>query len=128
MNKITSIAELKESIFLLEIKKVNEGALLKEQFQTTYESLKPANLIKNTLNELTSTPDLKGDLLNATLGLAAGFLSKKVVVGSTENPLKQVLGTLLQIAVTSIVSKNADGIKSIAQLLINNIINKKTTN
>lgn len=127
MKKITCVSELKESIFLLEIKQANEGALLKEQIKFTYENLRPANLIKNTLSELTSEPKLKGELLNATISLAAGFITKKIVVGATENPLKQILGTLLQIAVTSIAARNADEIKSMAQHLINTILTKKDT-
>ena len=89
MQKITSISELKESIRLLEIKQANEGVLLKEQFKETYESLKLVNLIKNALKELTSMPDLKGELLKTTASLAAGYLAKKAVVGQTHNPLKQ---------------------------------------
>src|ERR1035437_8473301 len=127
MKKITSIVELRESILLLEIKQANEGRLLKEQFKTTYESLRPVNLIKNKFNELTTSPDFKGKLLNATLSLAAGYLSRKVVVGATHNPLKQLLGTLLQMGVTGLVSKNADGIKSTAMHLINAVLSKKNT-
>ena len=125
MKKITSTEELRESILLLEAKQAYEGALLKEQFKITYESLKPANLIKNALNELTQAPDLKADLMGTTMSLAAGYLSKKMAIGSTSNPFKQVLGTLLQMGVTSIVSKNADGIKSAAMNLMNNFFNKK---
>lgn len=125
MNKITSVAELKASIQVLEIRQAEEGKLLKEQFKITYESLKPANLIKNTLRDLTSDPSLKGDLMNTTLGLAAGYLTKKIAVGATNNPLKQIFGTLLQMGISSIVSKNADGIKSGTMQLINNIFRKK---
>ena len=127
MKKITSIAELRESILLLEMKQAYEGRLLKEQFKTTYESLKPANLIHNSLRKFTTSPDFKGNLLNATLSLAAGYLSKKAVIGATHNPLKQLLGTLLQMGVTGIVSKNADGIKSTAMDLISHFLNKKST-
>lgn len=127
MQKITSIAELKSAIQELEYQQVNEWPVLKEQFLDTYENLKPINLIKNTLSDLTIGPDLKGDLLNITLSLAAGFISKKIAVGSTHNPLKQLLGTLLQMGVTSIVSKNADGIKSTTMNIINNIFSKKET-
>lgn len=124
MGKITSLIELKESIFLLEIKKANEARLLKEQFMTTYESIKPVNLIKNSISELITSPALKEGLLNTTLSLAAGYLSKRVVVGSTHNPLKQLLGTFLQMGVTNIVSKNTDGIKSSVMSLINNFLSK----
>jgi len=127
MQKITSIAELKSAIQELEYQQVNEWPALKEQFLETYENIKPINLIKNALSDLTTVPDLKGDLLNTTLSLAAGFISKKIAVGSTHNPLKQLLGTFLQMGVTSIVSKNADGIKSTTMNIINNIFSKKET-
>jgi len=125
MPKITSIIELRESIALLEIKQAEEGAVLKEQFKETYENLKPINLIKNTLHEFTSAPDLKGDLMNVSLSMAAGFLSKKVAIGNSNNPFKQILGTLLQMGVTSIVSKNAEGIKSGTKSILNNLFGKK---
>lgn len=127
MKKITTTTELRESILLLEVKQEIEGVLLKEQFSVTYESLKPINLIKKTLNELTSSPDFKGDLLKATLSLSAGYLSKRLVVGATVNPVKQLLGSLIQMGVTSIVSKNTDGIKSVAMNLLSHFLNKKDT-
>ena len=125
MQKTTSIEELRASILLLEIKQLNEQALLKEELKITIENLRPINLIKNTLKDLTSEPDFKGELLSTSLSLAAGYLSKKVAIGSTNNPFKQILGTLLQLAVSSIVSKNADGIKSTASTIINNLFSKK---
>lgn len=125
MRKITSVSELKEEIFRLEIKQAHEARLLKEQFMITRESLKPANLIKSSINDLITSPDLKENILNTTLSLAAGYLSKKIIVGSSQNPFKQILGTLLQMGVTNIVSKNSDGIKSAAMNLINNFLSKK---
>lgn len=125
MSKITTTDELKEAIRVLEIEQKMEGALLKEQFKITYESLKPANLIGNVLKELTTLPDLKGDLLNTALGLASGYLSKKAAIGNTNNPIKQLLGTFLQMGVTSLVTKNADGIKSMGSELLARLLSKK---
>ena len=124
MKKIFSIAELQESILLLEIKQANEALLLKAQFKITYESLKPVNLIKNVLNELVTAPDFKGDIFDATLSLTAGYLSKKAVAEATHSPLKQFFGTLLQMGVISIVSKNIPEIKSGLAYLVNNIFKK----
>ncbi|MES2592836.1 MAG: hypothetical protein V4608_13215 [Bacteroidota bacterium] len=125
MNKITTVTELRSAILLIEIKQLKEGLLLKEQFKKTYESLKPVNLIKNTVNELIVAPDLKGDLLNAAMSLAAGFVSKKLMVGDSDSPLRKLIGTLLQMGVTSIVSKNADKIKSVGENLIDTVLGKK---
>ncbi len=125
MEKITSVEELKKAILLLEIKQANEGVQLKEQLLVTYESLKPINLIKKIFTDITSSPDLKKDLLGTTVSLAAGYLSKKVAVGSTHNPIKQILGTLLQLGVTNIVSKNSDGIKNIGMKILSSFFHKK---
>ncbi|MDQ3047781.1 MAG: hypothetical protein M3R27_09555 [Bacteroidota bacterium] len=125
MTKITTVAELRESIQLLEIKQKEEGKALKAELMATYEGMRPSNLLKKALRDITQAPDLKGDLINATIGLAAGFLTKKATVGDSSNPLKQLLGTFLQMGVTSLVSKNANFIKDSAIGFISNFLKNK---
>ncbi|MDP3557459.1 MAG: hypothetical protein Q8T03_08795 [Bacteroidota bacterium] len=127
MEKIQNTNDLKAAIIFLEIKQANEKRILIEQFKATYESMKPVNIIKNTIKELITAPDLKNNLVNTTIGIATGYLSKKIAIGSTHNPIKQVLGTLLQLGVTNIVSKNASGIKSGAISLLNTLISKRNS-
>jgi len=125
MEKITSVIELREAILLLEMKQANEKHLLKEEFKNTCENLQPVNLIKNSLRELTTAPNFKGNILNVLVGIGAGYLSKKVIVGGTINPLKQLLGGLLQMGVTNAVSKNGDGIKKTVMHLLTKLLSKK---
>lgn len=127
MDKITNITELNQAILLLEAKQTLEGCMLKEQSKITYESLKPINLIKNTIKELASSPDFKADLINTSLGVVVGYLSKKLAIGETNNPFKQLLGTILQMGVTSVVAKNSDGLKSTVLNLIQTLFAKKET-
>lgn len=127
MEEIKTAADLKSQILLLEYKRSEELILLKAQFLVTYENLRPLNLIKNTLHELIDTPDPKEDLLTNTLSVAAGFISKKIVVGNTHNPIKQILGTVLQMAVSKLISKNSEGIRSVASTLLNTFLSKKET-
>lgn len=126
MNQINSIANLKAAILLLEIKQADEKQLLREQLKITTESLKPINLIKHTLIELTTLPEIKESLLNTVIGLVTGYLSKKIVIGSTNNPIKQILGYALQLGVTGVASKNADDIKSVVGGFISKIFSKRT--
>jgi hypothetical protein len=126
MNQINSIANLKAAIRLLEIKQADEKQLLREQLKITTESLKPINLIKHTLIELTTLPEIKESLLNTVIGLVTGYLSKKIVIGSTHNPIKQILGYALQLGVTDVASKNADDIKSVLGRFISKIFSKRT--
>ncbi len=102
-----------------------EKNIMKEQFHLMQVSLKPANLIRNAVNEITESPDLKNNLVNYAVGLGTGYLTKKMVVGSTHNPLKNLLGTLLQFGVTNVVSKKSELIKSAGTGLLKLLLNKK---
>ena len=62
MEKQNAISSLKDSIRLLEIKRAEEGAILKKQFSATIESLRPINLLKSTFSEITSSVSLKSNL------------------------------------------------------------------
>ncbi|PIQ14690.1 MAG: hypothetical protein COW67_12365 [Flavobacteriales bacterium CG18_big_fil_WC_8_21_14_2_50_32_9] len=125
MEKITNITELNAAILLLENKQYEEELLLKEQFKITYESLKPLNFIRSTFKELVTAPDFKEDLLNTSISLAVGYFSKKLAVGSTNNPFKQILGSFLQMGVTSIVSKNSDNIRTKFMDIVSILFQKK---
>lgn len=124
MIEITSREDLKQAIRVLETRHANEGKLLKEQLNATVESLKPSRLVKDILHDVTTSPELKGGIVNSSLGLIAGFLSKKILVGSSHNPIKQFIGKLLQMGVTNLVTKNAEGIKSAGSRLANGVFHK----
>ena len=108
MEKINERTALLNSISLLKAKQAEELQSLKTQFHLTYESLKPLNLIKNTFNEVTSSPEVKSSLVNNAIGLATGYLSKKLLIGGTHNPIKKILGALVEFSVASFVAKRAD--------------------
>ncbi|MEQ1732698.1 MAG: hypothetical protein ABL940_03440 [Bacteroidia bacterium] len=127
MEQITTTAQLHTAIQLLKTEQQNKGVLLKEQAKITYESLKPANLIKHALNEIVSVPDLKENIFATTLSLAAGYLSKKAMIGTTINPIKQLLGTLLQMGVTSVLANNKEGIMSAVKTGLSQLITHFST-
>jgi hypothetical protein len=103
---------LKDAIALLESKQAGELQLLRQQFHITYDSLKPMNLIKKGLQDITALPDLKNGLINNAIGLATGYLSKKVLIGATRNPIKRILGTVLEFAVAGLVTKQVEQVKT----------------
>ena len=125
MKKLTPQAQLQESILLLETQRANEEILLKAELKTTIESLKPFNLIKSSVGEFIKSPNLKENVLDASLSLVAGFLSKKIIFGNSHNPVKQVVGDLIQASVTSIFAKNVDSIKSFTKGLAAKLSTKK---
>jgi hypothetical protein len=128
MGKITSVAELKSAIELLEVEHALKGQLLKEQVYLTYESLKPINVLRRTLKELTSSPYLIDNLPGTIMGLASGYLSKKLFTGGSGNIFRKLLGSILQFGVTNVVAKNSDVIKSTGLAIFQHFLQKKIMN
>ncbi|MBG6111594.1 hypothetical protein H4V97_000631 [Flavobacterium sp. CG_23.5] len=108
MKKTNETDTLNETISLLEYRQAYELRILKEQFELTYDSLKPLNLIKSAFSEMTTSSELKGNLINNVIGISTGYLTKKLLVGSTHNPFKRILGTAIQFAITNLVTKNKE--------------------
>jgi hypothetical protein len=111
MKKSNETDTLNEAIVLLENKQAIELISLKQQFELTYESLKPLNIIKSVFSEITTSSEIKGNLISNAIGMSTGYLTKKVLLGSSHNPIKRLLGTLLQFVVTNVVTKHSDNIK-----------------
>lgn len=116
---------LDEKILELEAKRDHELYLLKEQFHEAYESIKPVNIIKNAIHEVVTSPDMKNNVAGNALSLGVGFLSKKILVGKSHNPIKRFLGNLFQFAITNVVAKHSDSIISEGSGLLNRYMNHK---
>ena len=126
MQSITSTVELKEAIRLLQEQQTYQGLILKEEFFTVTESMKPINIIKSTFSQVASSHDLIGNLLSTTVGLAAGYISKKTLVGSSANLLKKLFGTVFQFGITTLIARNPEAVKSLGHTLLHRMLNKKT--
>lgn len=126
-NKYTS-ESLKEAIKELEIKQAEEGENLKEQLMYTYESLKPANFLKNLVKDIYSTESLKDELINTAVSVASGLVSKKLVVRRSNNEVLKLLGLAVQFGISTFVSKKMDVLKEAAINFMNRFIEKKEQN
>jgi hypothetical protein len=114
---------LNELIITMEKKRAYELNLLKDQLHLGCESLRPLNLIKHVLHDVTDSSEVKHNFVNSAIGLGTGFLSKKLLIRDTHNPIKKVLGNLLQFGVAKIVSKHTDDFKSIGRNLLKRFFN-----
>lgn len=102
-----------------------ERRLLKIHFQQTYESLKPINLIKSTLKQAISSPLLKTNIADGLVGLASGFVAKKIITGKSHNPINKLAGLLIETLVSQKVIQNADTIKTIGGIIFKKLIHQK---
>lgn len=123
MAKQHAVTALKESIRLMEIRQEKEGKILKEQFRITYESLKPVNLIKNSLKELAASVEIKNSIFETVFSILSGYLTQKFIVNSKSSILKKILGVALQFGITNLVSNNAEEVRIFITNLIDRFIN-----
>lgn len=125
MENITSSAGLKNAIQRLEFKQVENGERLEEDFYNVVESLKPGNIIRNAVGNISANPGLINNILGGAFGLVSGYLSKKLAVGGSGNIIKKLLGTILQFGVTSVVATHPHTIKIIGQFFLQKILRRK---
>lgn len=111
MESITNSMELKHAIQLLEAEQAVKQEQLREQFYITYESLKPVNLLRRTINDISTSPDILDNIIGSTMGMASGYLSKKIFVGNSGNIFRKLLGALVQYGISTTVKKNSEGIR-----------------
>ncbi len=125
MENRSSSDELQNAIRLLEAEQSVKLKLMKEQFHLTYESLSPVNLIESTMKNIASSPYLIDNILGTLIGLATGYLSKKVVVGMSGSKLRRFFGAIMQLGVTKLVAQNPSVIKSFGKYIYHRISHKK---
>jgi hypothetical protein len=111
MENQTPVEKLKEAIRILEVKQSEEGLILKDQFRQTFESLKPSNLIKSTIKDLTSSSEIKNGIFETVFSLLSGFAARKMLTESKSNSSLNFLGSIIQYVVASLVAKNAEPIR-----------------
>jgi hypothetical protein len=126
--EINNSAELKEAIKLLEKQKSIQKERLTEQFHIAYESLKPINILKNSLNKVVNSPGVSDNIIDTSISLGAGLLSKKLLIGKSAGIVKKILGLALEFGVAGLVSKNSDAIKSGSLNLLGKIFKSKKSN
>lgn len=125
MQNITSSKDLKEAIQLLEVEQSDNEQLFKDQFFTTLDSLKPVKLIESTLKDIIKSPPAKNSVLSITIGMATGYLSKKVVVGRSDNTFRKFFGSFLQHRVANFIARHPEEIKSAGLYVINQVLSKR---
>jgi len=125
MEPISSIAELRNSIQLLEVEHVENGKQLKAQFYAAYETFRPVNLLRSTLNDIASSPNMIENILGTSLGLAAGLASNMLFKGLAGPGIIRVLTPILQSGVTSFVAKNTGSLRTKGEIALLRIFRNK---
>ena len=124
MRNVSAAQAVKKSISVIERRQKEEGKLLMQQFSITVESLKPLNVLHKIISDISEPADLKENLIQTGAGLFTGYISRKLLVRSSKNPLLRLAGVYLQYAVTNFVAKHSDTIKAVGAYYINKFSEK----
>jgi hypothetical protein len=128
MQNITTAIELKEAIQILEFEQAFHKRQMNEQFLMTIDSFKPARLLKASLKEMIEPQNIIENLLGIGLGLATGFVSRKIITGASMGIARMLIGTISQMALAKVVVQNTSGIVSKATAFLHKRLDKKELN
>lgn len=120
-----TVESLREEIRALEIKQAEEGKLVKVHLLITYENLKPINILRNIVTDFYSSDNYKQDFLEIVAGMTSGFITKKIIIGRSKNPMLKLVGLAIQFGMTTLVSKKYNAIKDSIAHFINRFVEKK---
>lgn len=125
--KINNSSDLEAAILRLELQNESQKDKVIDQFHATYESLKPINLLKSSLNNVVHSPGAVENIINATVGLGAGVFSKNLLVGKSTGILKKLLGSIVEFGVAGLISKNSSFLKTRGLSLLGKLFKNKNT-
>ncbi len=80
-------------------------AELKQLAGNIVDSVSPAGIIKSTLKDIAVSPDLRNNVINAAIGLGAGFVGKKIYVGNSKNLFRKITGSAVQFIIANFIRK-----------------------
>ncbi len=123
MMMIQTQQDLKNAIQQLQEQRLVQKQAIQQQFYLTYQSLKPVNLVKHMLQEISGSTEIKNTVLETGIGLGTGILSKSLFVGASRSFIKQVLGNVLQYGVTNLVTSHPSIFKNVGKSILKFIKN-----
>jgi len=124
MNKITNTSELQARIEELQNQGKEEGIALKQEISIIVDNVNPIQMLTHGLKEIIKSPEVKHELFGLTLGMSAGYIAKKIVIGKSENTLQRIAGNVVGMVVSKNVALNLDKIQTVAFSLLKNFMIK----
>jgi len=110
---------LQARIAELEALSVQQEHDMKNTARIILDELKPVNLIKGAFKSTVKSPGFGKNLLKGAVGLAAGFLSKKILFRGSSSFIKKTLGTVVEVGVAKVVANKADKISATGIKMLN---------
>lgn len=126
MKKITNAAELKLAIEAKEAEQSDKLNALKSQYEFTVESLKPINLIKESVSAVASSSYQSSKVVGIISDLMMGYFTKNIFSGKINNSIKNILTTGLKMGMTKIFAFNFSDAKLLSKIVFEELRRKPT--
>lgn len=120
---ISNAVELKDAIQKLESDRVVQGFLIKQEVEHAYNSINPLTMIKENLEDSSSNL-LGNNVISTSVGLAAGFLIKKWIIGKSGNQFRGILGSAAQIGVINLIAQYHSTVEIVGRTLLQLFLHK----
>lgn len=115
---IENESDLEMAITEIENNRYQQGRLIVDEFNQVFERIKPASILKNVLKEITASGDLKDNILNTSVGIAAGYAAKLLFAGKTAGPIRKIVGSGLMFGISNLISNNPDKVRLVGNTMI----------
>ncbi|MDN3658863.1 hypothetical protein QWZ08_24685 [Ferruginibacter paludis] len=124
--EINNVKELRASIRQLEEQTEEQKEKLVKQFHDTYNSMKPINILKNSLNKVVHSPDVVEKIVNTGMGVGLSLLTNRLVIGKSAGVARKLFGTAMELGLANIVARKAAPVKLGALNILSKIFRKKS--
>jgi len=119
MKEIKNLGDLIRTIESIEIEREENLVDLKEHFRTSYKKVNIENILSESIKNIVSKPLVTDNIINTALSFIGGYLSKKIIIGKSNNIFKNILGSVVQYGFTSFVYQKPEIINTIRQVIEN---------
>jgi len=124
MQHITSTIGLKEAIQQLEVEIEFEGLQIKKDFKSACKSLNPFNMISDILEKAASPLLLLDKIVDTILGFSSIYLTKKMVIGKSDNKFRLLAGSIIQFIFLNIIDQHKDKLSPFNRLLVQTLLKR----
>jgi hypothetical protein len=127
MEHSTPSLDLQARISALQAQALEERLALKDEITELVTTINPIKLITHGFKEIITSPEVKEGLFDLTIGMSAGYIAKKIVIGKSENALQHIAGNVVGMFVSKNVAEHSDKIRMVGLSMIRGIFSTNTT-
>jgi len=122
--KINNAGDLRNAIVIMESEMDEQKRSLNAEINLLYQSFKPVNIVKDVINEVMTSEDLRANLLTATIGISTGYLTKKLIFKKSNSTLKSLTGNLIQYGLANLIIHPSRTLKTLFLPLMGLLLNR----